>query len=92
MPAEALSIDVAIGVTIPARDARGRAARIGPVLDVILSAHSYPPVIERLLAVAAGDNVMRVLPPLIIDESHIKEFVERLSAAAAKYEVPAAAA
>ncbi len=47
---------------------------------------------QGLLAVAAGDNVMRVLPPLIIDESHIKEFVEGLSAAAAKYEVPAAAA
>ena len=47
---------------------------------------------QGLLAVAAGDNVMRVLPPLIIDESHIKEFVERLSAAAAEYEVPAAAA
>ena len=47
-----LSLDVAIGVTIPARDARGRAARIGPVLDEILSAHAYPPVIERLLAEA----------------------------------------
>ena len=47
---------------------------------------------QGLLAVAAGDNVMRVLPPLIIDVSHIKGFVERLSAAAAKYEVPAAAA
>jgi acetylornithine/N-succinyldiaminopimelate aminotransferase len=45
-----------------------------------------------LLTVAAGDNVMRVLPPLIIDESHIREFVDALSAAAADYEVPAAAA
>ena len=45
-----------------------------------------------LLTVAAGDNVMRVLPPLVIDESHIREFVEGLSAAAAQYEVPAAAA
>jgi len=45
-----------------------------------------------LLTVAAGDNVMRVLPPLIIEESHIREFVEALSAAAAEYEVPAAAA
>jgi len=45
-----------------------------------------------LLTVAAGDNVMRVLPPLIIDESHIREFVETLSAAAAEYEVPAEAA
>jgi len=45
-----------------------------------------------LLTVAAGDNVVRVLPPLNIDESHVREFVERLSAAAAEYEVPAAAA
>ena len=52
MPTTELSLDVAMGVTIPSRDARGRAARIGPVLDEILSAHSYPPVIERLLAEA----------------------------------------
>ena len=52
MPAEELSLDVAIGVTIPARDARGRAARIGPVLDEILANHNYPPVVERLLAEA----------------------------------------
>jgi acetylornithine/N-succinyldiaminopimelate aminotransferase len=45
-----------------------------------------------LLTVAAGDNVMRVLPPLIIEEEHIREFVDTLSAAAADYEVPAAAA
>jgi acetylornithine/N-succinyldiaminopimelate aminotransferase len=45
-----------------------------------------------LLTVAAGDNVMRVLPPLIIEEEHIREFVDALSAAAADYEVPAAAA
>jgi acetylornithine/N-succinyldiaminopimelate aminotransferase len=45
-----------------------------------------------LLAVAAGDNVMRVLPPLIIEEAHIREFVDALSAAAADYEMPAAAA
>jgi acetylornithine/N-succinyldiaminopimelate aminotransferase len=45
-----------------------------------------------VLTVAAGDNVMRILPPLNIEESHIREFVEALSAAAADYEVPAAAA
>ena len=45
-------MDVAIGITIPERDARGRAARLGPVLDTVLSAHKYPPVIERLLAEA----------------------------------------
>ncbi|MEO7827162.1 MAG: aspartate aminotransferase family protein [Allosphingosinicella sp.] len=44
-----------------------------------------------LLTVAAGDNVMRVLPPLIIEETHVTEFVERLSEAARQYEVPEAA-
>ena len=44
-----------------------------------------------LLTVAAGDNVMRVLPPLVIEEAHITEFVEKLSAAARRYEVPQAA-
>ena len=47
---------------------------------------------KGLLTVSAGDNVMRVLPPLNIEESHIREFVDGLSAAAAEYEVPAAAA
>ena len=45
-----------------------------------------------LLTVAAGDNVMRILPPLNIEEHHTREFVETLSAAAADYEVPAEAA
>jgi acetylornithine/N-succinyldiaminopimelate aminotransferase len=44
-----------------------------------------------LLTVAAGDNVMRVLPPLIVEEAHVTEFVERLSEAARQYEVPQAA-
>lgn len=46
---------------------------------------------QGLLTVAAGDNVMRVLPPLIVEEAHIAEFVERLSEAARHYEVPQAA-
>jgi molecular chaperone Hsp33 len=47
-----LTLDVAMGVTINARSARGRAARLGPVLDVIIGSHDYPPVIEQLLAEA----------------------------------------
>jgi acetylornithine/N-succinyldiaminopimelate aminotransferase len=43
---------------------------------------------QGLLTVAAGDNVVRVLPPLIIGEEHIAEFIERLSEAARKYEIP----
>jgi acetylornithine/N-succinyldiaminopimelate aminotransferase len=45
-----------------------------------------------ILTVAAGDNVVRVLPPLVIDDSNIREFVNGLSQAAADYQVPAEAA
>ena len=44
--------DRPLAVTIPARHARGRIVRLGPVLDAILSAHDYPPPIARLLAEA----------------------------------------
>jgi molecular chaperone Hsp33 len=47
-----LTLDVAMGVTINARHARGRAARLGPTLDQILTNHNYPPVLEHLLAEA----------------------------------------
>ena len=46
---------------------------------------------EGILLVAAGDNVVRILPPLTIDEGNIREFVDGLSAAAAKYDLPDAA-
>jgi acetylornithine/N-succinyldiaminopimelate aminotransferase len=42
-----------------------------------------------LLLVAAGENVVRILPPLVIDERHIAECVEKLSEAARVY-VPVA--
>lgn len=45
-------MDVALGVAIPSRNARGRIARLGPVVDAILANHGYPPVIENLLAEA----------------------------------------
>jgi len=46
---------------------------------------------KGILTVAAGDNVVRVLPPLNIEESHIREFVDGLSAAASAYKVSEAA-
>ena len=52
MPEIELKTDVALGVTIPSRDARGRLARLGPVVDAVLANHEYPPLIERLLAEA----------------------------------------
>ena len=49
---EILSLDTALGVTIPSRHARGRLVRLGASLDAILANHAYPPVIEQLLAEA----------------------------------------
>jgi acetylornithine/N-succinyldiaminopimelate aminotransferase len=42
-----------------------------------------------LLLVAAGENVVRILPPLVIDESHVAEFIDKLTEAARVY-VPVA--
>jgi len=44
-----------------------------------------------LLTAAGGDNVVRILPPLNIEESHIAECIEKLSAGARSYKVPEAA-
>jgi acetylornithine/N-succinyldiaminopimelate aminotransferase len=44
-----------------------------------------------LLTAAAGDNVVRILPPLTIDEHHVRECTEKLSEAARTYQ-PAQAA
>lgn len=49
---ESAVLDTALGFTIPSRHVRGRVVRLGNVLDEVLSAHAYPPVIERLLAEA----------------------------------------
>ncbi|WP_315760224.1 aspartate aminotransferase family protein [Sphingomonas sp. Y38-1Y] len=38
-----------------------------------------------LLTVAAGENVVRILPPLVIEEAHIAEAIEKLSEAARSY-------
>ncbi|MCF8707368.1 Hsp33 family molecular chaperone HslO [Rhizorhapis sp. SPR117] len=50
--ARSADLDRTIGFSIAARHVRGRVVRLGPVLHEILSAHAYPPVIERLLAEA----------------------------------------
>ena len=69
-------------------DVRGRGLFIGIKLKVEprgFVAHMRDN--HGLLTVSAGDNVVRVLPPLVIDDSHIDEFMERLSAAAASYTI-----
>lgn len=51
-PVPAADLDRVTGFAIPERHVRGRVARLGPVLNEILSAHAYPAPIEKLLAEA----------------------------------------
>mgnify|MGYP001419278459 CR=1 FL=1 len=44
---------------------------------------------HQLLTVAAGDNTLRILPPLVIGDAEIEEFFDKLSAGAASFEVTA---
>jgi acetylornithine/N-succinyldiaminopimelate aminotransferase len=41
---------------------------------------------EKLITVAAGDNVVRLLPPLIITEAELSEAVDRIDRAASRIE------
>jgi acetylornithine/N-succinyldiaminopimelate aminotransferase len=42
---------------------------------------------HQLLTVAAGDQTLRILPPLVIGGAEIDEFFDKLSAGAADYEL-----
>jgi acetylornithine/N-succinyldiaminopimelate aminotransferase len=46
---------------------------------------------HQLLTVAAGDNTLRVLPPLVAGDAEFDEFFDKLSAGAADYQPPQAA-
>lgn len=52
IPKGETGFDRVLRFSLPSRNARGRAVRLGPVLDEILSAHAYPPAIRRLLGEA----------------------------------------
>jgi acetylornithine/N-succinyldiaminopimelate aminotransferase len=45
-----------------------------------------------LLTVTGGDGTMRIVPPLVIGDAHVDEFMEKLSAGAASFQPAAAAA
>ena len=46
------AIDQVLLFTVPSRHARGRVVRLGPLVDTILAAHDYPPLVRHLLAEA----------------------------------------
>ena len=43
---------------------------------------------HQLLTVAAGDQTLRVIPPLVIGDAEMDEFFDKLSAGAASFKVP----
>ncbi len=64
-------------------DVRGEGLMLGikcrvPNTDLVAALRT-----EKLLTVGAGDNVVRLLPPLVIDESHLDEAMEKLAHACA---------
>ncbi|SON54107.1 Succinylornithine transaminase/acetylornithine aminotransferase [Hartmannibacter diazotrophicus] len=56
---------------------------VKPVGDVVAAMRA-----QHLIGVPAGDNVVRLLPPLIIDERDVDEATKRLEAAAATLAPP----
>ena len=41
---------------------------------------------HQVLTVSAGDNTLRLVPPLVIDDGHLDDFMDKLSAASASYQ------
>jgi acetylornithine/N-succinyldiaminopimelate aminotransferase len=71
-------------------DIRGEGLMIGiktrvPNTDFVTAARA-----EKLLTIPAGDNVVRLLPPLIVTDAEVNEAVERLARACAELEQPIA--
>ena len=67
-------------------EVRGR----GLLLGLKMKVESRPFVAHlrdnhHVLTVAGGDQTVRIVPPLVIDETHIEEFMDKLSAGAASY-------
>jgi acetylornithine/succinyldiaminopimelate/putrescine aminotransferase len=62
------------------QDVRGLGLMVGiemdqPVASMIKAGHAH-----GVLMINAGANILRLLPPLIVEESHIDEFVTTLGA------------
>jgi acetylornithine/N-succinyldiaminopimelate aminotransferase len=67
-------------------EVRGQGLMIGLKLHTPVPAFIAALRERGLLAVGASENVVRLLPPLIVDESHVYEAVEMIDAACASIE------
>jgi acetylornithine/N-succinyldiaminopimelate aminotransferase len=70
-------------------DVRGEGLMLGLKMKVTNTDFINALRIHGMLAVAAGDNVVRLLPPLIIEEEQVREALAHLSAAAGDFEASA---
>jgi predicted acetylornithine/succinylornithine family transaminase len=61
-------------------EVRGRGLMLGVEFDIEASHVVDHGLANGLLLVGAGANVLRVIPPLIVEKSHIDTFIERLAA------------
>ena len=68
-------------------EARGHGLMQGIKLDERIVNRDFKAELEGegLLVAPAGDNVLRLLPPLIIDESHVAEAIEKFAIVAARH-------
>ena len=65
---------------------RGQGLMLGLKLNVLNTEFAAAARAERLLVIPAGDNVVRLLPPLIVTDDDVAAAVERLDAAASELE------
>jgi acetylornithine/N-succinyldiaminopimelate aminotransferase len=73
-------------------DVRGEGLMLGLKLKVPNAEFIDALRARHMLAVGAGGNVVRLLPPLIVDESQVREAVKLLSETAAEFEAQKKAA
>jgi acetylornithine/N-succinyldiaminopimelate aminotransferase len=65
---------------------RGEGLLVGLKLKVPPAAFAAAALEGKLLVIPAGDNVVRIMPPLVVTDEEIKEGVRRLDAACAAVE------
>jgi acetylornithine/N-succinyldiaminopimelate aminotransferase len=67
-------------------DIRGEGLMLGIALRVPVADFAAAARAERILVIPAGENVARVLPPLIIGEEEVAEGIKRLDAVCRRFE------
>jgi acetylornithine/N-succinyldiaminopimelate aminotransferase len=76
-------------------DVRGMGLMLGVKMKDAYDARAFVAHLRDrhgLLTVSAGQNVVRILPPLVIEDSHVAECIEKISAGARSFAGETAAA